>query len=72
MTLTDTVPGVAPLVGVTVSQLAVVDTVVNAEKISGTPELLMLSIWAAGAGPLEVWVKFKLAGETVRLPDVTV
>jgi hypothetical protein len=39
LTLTDTVPGVKPLVGLTESQLAVVDTVVNAEKVSGTPEL---------------------------------
>jgi hypothetical protein len=72
LTLTDTVPGVAPLVGLTESQLAVVDTVVNAEKVSGTPELLTLMDWAAGAGPPAVWVKLKMAGETVRLPEVTV
>ena len=68
-TLTDTVPGVVPLVGVTVSQFAVV---VNAENVSGTPEVLTVMFWAAGAGPPAVWVKFKVAGETTRLPEVTV
>ena len=61
-----------PLVGLTESQLTVVDTVVSAENVSGTPELLTLIVWAAGAEPLAVWVKFKVAGETVRLPEVTV
>lgn len=71
-TLTATVPGVAPLVGVTVSQLTEVDTLANTEKVSGTPELLTVMFWAAGAGPLAVCVKFKLAGETVMLPEVMV
>jgi len=39
-------------VGVAVSQLTEVETVVNTENVSGTPELLMVMFCGAGTAPL--------------------
>jgi hypothetical protein len=72
LTLTAMVPGVVPLAGVTESQLLVVVTVVNAENERATPELPTVTICAAGASPPAACVKLKVAGETVKFPDVIV
>ena len=68
--LTDTVEfkGVVPEVGLTLSQGALPLIL----KVSGMPELLMLSVWLAGLAPSCTAWKLRFVGLTTKTSEFTV